>query len=130
MIHSQRIPACFDNQIGDQGHRLLHKYIEGDTIIAYASNFGAIGYGIIPKHNYSLITENSEDDKLNGGCLHRLEIKWIRYVKNLKDGIKSERLKKDFDMVHPLSTSVKVNDKKGRALIDFMDHNFDKINLN
>ena len=130
LIHSQRIPACFDNQIGDQGHRLLHKYIEGDTIIAYASNFGAIGYGIIPKHNYSLITENSEDDKLNGGCLHRLEIKWIRYVKNLKDGIKSERLKKDFDMVHPLSTSVKVNDKKGRALIDFMDHNFDKINLN
>ena len=124
LIHSQRIPACFDNQIGDQGHRLLHKYIEGDTIIAYASNFGTIGYGIIPKHNYSLITENSEDDKLNGGCLHRLEIKWIRYVKNLKDGIKSERLKKDFDMVHPLSTSVKVNDKKGRALIDFMDHNF------
>ena len=48
LIHTQRIPACFDNQIGDQGHRILHKYIEGDTIIAYASNFGAIGYGINP----------------------------------------------------------------------------------
>ena len=112
MIHTKSIPACFDNQIGDQGHRILHKYIEGDTIIAYASNFGAIGYGRIPKHNYSLVTKNSKDDKLHGGCLHRLEIKWIRYVKNLKDGIKSERLK-DFDMGHPLSTSVKVNDEKG-----------------
>ena len=33
-------------------------------------------------------------------------------------------------MGHPLSTSVKVNDEKGRKLIEFMDKKFDKINSN
>ena len=62
--------------------------------------------------------------------VYRLEIKWIRYVKNLKDGIKSERLKDVFKMGHPLSTSVKVNEEKGRKLIDHMNKHFDEYNLN
>ena len=33
-------------------------------------------------------------------------------------------------MGHPLSTSVKVNDEKGRKLIDHMNDNFDIINFN
>ena len=33
-------------------------------------------------------------------------------------------------MGHPLSTSVKVNEEKGRNLIKFMNNNFEKFNLN
>ena len=37
---------------------------------------------------------------------------------------------KDFKMAHPLSTSVKVNEEKGRKLIDHMNKHFDEYNLN
>ena len=33
-------------------------------------------------------------------------------------------------MGHPLSTSVKVNEEKGRKLIDHMNKHFDEYNLN
>ena len=67
MKSTGQITASFSCQPGDEGERLLKRYVKGDTIIAYAKWHGAVGWGTIenPK-SYRLIEKGSADDKLGG----------------------------------------------------------------
>lgn len=125
LINNNEIPACFDNSPGDQGERLLKNYITGDTIIAYAKGFGAIGYGIIEDPtSYRLIEKGSKGDKLNGGCLHRIKVRWLLTTKNLSNGILPNFIRDNFNIYHPLSTSVTIEKSKAKDLIKYMKENF------
>ena len=118
LIVNSQIPACFQNSPGDKGEQILRSYIQGDKIIAYASKYGAIGWGVVHSENsYRLINKGSKDDLLEGGCLHRMDLKWEKYSKKLCNAVKSSVIKNKYDIHHPISTSVKIKNGKGENLL-------------
>lgn len=128
LVNLNQIPACFDNMRGDQGEKILTSYITGDKIVAYAKGYGAIGWGIIEKPDtYHLAKEGSTEDYLNGGCLHRLSIKWINIAEKLIDGIKPSEVKEQFDIHHPISTSVSIDSFKAEKLIEKLNQKYQKV---
>jgi hypothetical protein len=46
LVQTGQIATGFDGQPGDQGEKILRNYIQGDTIVAYATKHGAIGWGV------------------------------------------------------------------------------------
>ena len=71
------ISTGFEDQPGDEGERILKSYVAGDTIIAYAKSFGAVGWGLIQSpDSYRLIAAGDPADKHNGRHLHRINIQW------------------------------------------------------
>ncbi len=116
--NSSVIPACFDNQEGDTGYRILNNYIDGDTVIAYAAGHGAIGIGKISNPKYKLIQPNTDADILKGNCLHRLSIKWEATAPNLVDGLAAAEIRNQYGIYHPVSTSVTIDKTKGKKLIE------------
>ena len=120
-----QIPACFQNSPGDQGEKILTKYIEGDTIIAYAKGYGAIGWGLIENPKYRIIpVGDPSDDKLNGNCRHRINITWKAVAKSLSEGLAPEVVRNQFGIYHPISTSVSINRQNGLLLINELSHRF------
>jgi len=126
LVQERQIPACFDDSPGDQGERILTSYISGDKIIAYAKGYGAIGWGVIEKpESYKLIEEGCSGDRLKGGgCLHRLAINWKATADNLSEGIKSNVVREQFGIYHPLSTSVTIDTNKGKKLLNVLTEKF------
>lgn len=118
LLRKKQIPACFYSMPGDQGEKILTSYITGDRIIAYAKGYGAIGWGVIEETNYHLCNAGDEDDYLNGDCLHRLSISWKAVAKKLSDGIKPSVVREEFDIYHPVSTSVSIKPFKAEKLIE------------
>jgi hypothetical protein len=117
----QEISASFDCAPGDEGERILKAYITGDTILAYAAGFGAIGYGVIANPSgYKLLPSGDKDDVLKGHHLHRLSIRWAAVAPNLNEGIPPEELRRVYGLFHPLSTSVPVDALKAKSLINAM----------
>lgn len=120
-----QIPACFDDEPGDQGEQILKSYISGDKIVAYVTGKGAIGWGIIEKPDtYKLVPENSDGDKLGGCCLHRLSIKWKATGYNLDDSLSATLIRDNFGIYHPLRTSVSIDRTKGEVLIKKLTEKF------
>jgi hypothetical protein len=112
------ISTGFENQPGDEGERILKSYIAGDTIIAYAKSFGAVGWGLIERPtSYRLIQPGDPADRLGGKHLHRLSIRWKAVASTLRDGIRPEEIRERFDIYHPVSTSVKIDDRKAQRLV-------------
>ena len=129
LVENEQIPACFENSAGDKGEELLLNYINGDRIIPYATGFGALGWGEIKNRNsYRLIKKDSKEDLLDGGCLHRMDIKWMKVAKNLKNSLSAEEIREKFNIFHPLSTSVSISAEKGENLINFLNTNLDLLN--
>ncbi|MCK5175201.1 MAG: hypothetical protein KAR47_17540, partial [Planctomycetes bacterium] len=121
LVEKKKITTSFYCQAGDQGERILKKYIAGDTVIAYATGFGAIGWGVIEKPNsYKLLKSGSPEDVLNGFHLHRLDIKWKCVFDKLSDAIRPEVIRDKYGLYHPISTSVKVDEQKAKRLIEDM----------
>jgi hypothetical protein len=118
-----QIPACFHNQRGDQGEKLLRKYREGDKIIAYAKTFGAIGWGIIENPQYDLIKPD-QNGNFGDRCRHRLKIKWQSTAATLDKGLRAEDIRRDFNIYHPVSTSVQIRTNEGLSLITELDKRF------
>lgn len=112
------ISASFSCQPGDEGERLLKSYIRGDTIFAYASGYGALGYGVVEHPNkYHLAAANSDEDVLAGRHLHRLPIKWVSTVDNIRSAIPASVLRDDFGIYHPVATSASIEPSKAKKLI-------------
>lgn len=125
LVDKKQIPACFKNAPGDQGEKLLTGYISGDTIIAYAKGFGAVGWGIIENPtSYRLLKVGDSDDKLKGNCLHRIEIFWKATASQLSEGIKPETVRDKYGIYHPISTSVTIDENKAKKLIESLNQKF------
>lgn len=119
LVQEGQIPACFDDEPGDQGERILTSYINGDRIVAYAKGYGAVGWGVVENTNsYKLIKNGESGDKLNGSCLHRLSVTWKATAPKLSEGVKPDIIREQFEIYHPLSTSVAINIKRGEKLLD------------
>jgi len=125
LVESEEIPACFENRRDDLGEKLLKRYVTGDTIIAYAKGFGAVGWGVIADANsYQLVQPGSKRDQLNGNCLHRLSIKWRSTARSLRQAVTAEYIRNEFGIYHPISTSVSIATQSGRRLTRHLDAAF------
>jgi len=112
------ISTGFENQPGYEVARILKSYVAGDTIIAYAKSFGAVGWGVIESPtSYRLIQPGDPADRLGGKHLHRLSIRWKAVAPTLRGGIRPEKIRERFDIYHPVSTSVKIDDRKAQRLV-------------
>jgi hypothetical protein len=113
------ITASFQNQPGDEGERLLKSYVAGDTVVAYAKGFGAVGWGIVEHpSSYKLISLGDPADILAGRHLHRLGIKWGAVAPTLRHGIPADEVRNRFGIFHPISTSVRIAEDKGGRLVE------------
>jgi len=45
LVQKGQISTGFSNEPNDEGERILKNYIKGDTILAYATKYGAVGWG-------------------------------------------------------------------------------------
>lgn len=125
LVSKRQIPACFDNAPGDQGEKILTKYLQGDTIVAYARGYGALGWGIVDQPNtYRLIPAGDKDDRLDGECRHRVTISWKATAKKLSEALPAEEIRRDFGIYHPISTSVSISSADGRSLLSRLTERF------
>ena len=128
LVRKNQISASFSNQPGDQGERTLRKYIKGDKIIAYANEYGAVGWGTIEDPHYELISlDDKDNNKLDGKHRHRISIIWNTVVENLEDGVKPKDIRERFDIYHPRSTSVRINPKNAERLIEELNRTFGEV---
>ncbi len=112
------ISASFSCEPGDEGERLLKNYIHGDTVIAYASRHGALGFGVIEHPTkYHLASLNSSEDVLKGRHLHRLPIKWVRTVGRIEDAIPANVVREKFGIYHPVGTSASIEPSRAKNLM-------------
>jgi hypothetical protein len=117
------ITANFKNEPGDEGEKLLTSYREGDTIIAYANSFGAVGWGIIKQNsNYRLIEAGSSEDVRHGRHLHRLDIEWQCVADKIENAISAKDILSKFGVHHPIKTSVRIDNEKGKLLIQELEN--------
>lgn len=118
LVSEGQIPACFKNEPGDQGEKILTSYITGDTIVAYAKGCGAVGWGMVERPNtYKLLKPGDKADKRSGECLHRLSISWKATAPKLRDGIPPDKVRSDYGIYHPISTSVSIDATKAKGLL-------------
>ena len=123
---SGQIAASFTDQPGDRGEQVLKKYIKGDHIIAYASGYGAVGWGTIEKpQSYRLLTRGEIEDKQGGKYLHRLSICWGGVAPSLDRGIPPAEVRDHYGIHHPRTTSVPIDRGKATRLIEEMNRRFD-----
>ena len=90
-------------------------------IIAYANEYGAVGWGVIEKsHTYHLAKRGGDEDYWSGDCMHRLSINWKATATNLSDGVRPGEVRKSFDIYHPISTSVTIELFKAKNLVEHL----------
>jgi hypothetical protein len=125
LVAAGQIPACFNDSPGDQGEKILNRYIAGDIVVAYAKGFGAVGWGeVVPGNSYKLIQAGDSEDFLGGVCLHRLSVRWKAVAKLLSDGMPADIVRNDFGIYHPISTSVSINNQNGKKLVAALSERF------
>ena len=143
-IHKKgMIPCGFDGQLNDRGTQIMRNYVEGDTIIAYQSRTGILGYGVITepaKGNF-----DDSDDKNNHyeqkggyrlyerdspiGSPHTLKIEW-KYILSEKTAIKTGEFEEKFKIYHPIQTSSKIRlQDKAKELLELIEEKSEKIHM-
>lgn len=114
---SGQISASFECRPGDQGERILKGYVAGDTVVAYCTGHGAVGFGRVgDPPSYRLLSRGDEGDRLGGRHLHRLKVRWRATAATLSDAIPAEELRNSFGLHHPISTSVSMASGKAEAV--------------
>ncbi len=127
LTSNHQISTSFTNQPGDQGEQILKSYVRGDRIVAYARGHGAVGWGVVENpQSYRLLNPGSKEDRLGGGHLHRLEVRWQATADSLHDAIPPAELKERFEIHHPVSTSVRIKQNKAEHLIAEMNERFSR----
>jgi len=104
-------------------------YCKGDRIIAYANEYGALGWGIITKDTtYRKIEEGSAEDVKNGTHLYRLDLEWQCVANNIEDGIKGADILSEFNIHHPLSAFSRITkNEEAELLIQQLENKFNSI---
>ena len=101
----------------DKGKRFLRKYIKGDVVFAYASGYGAIGWGEVKSEDgYKLVAKGSLEDKLDGWNLHRLDVTWHSVARKLEKGIRAAKILEEFKIYHPVGTRAWIEPDKAKPL--------------
>lgn len=125
LVNHRKIATGFDNAPGDQGEKILTRYVSGDKVVAYAKGYGAIGYGVIEDPGtYQLIPLGSPDDVAHGQKRHRLSIRWVATARKLSDGLSADEIRRQFNIYHPVSTSVSMNTSDGTRLLEELSKRF------
>jgi hypothetical protein len=120
------ICASFENQTNDAGEQLLRSYVAGDRIVAYAKGRGAVGWGLIEHPNsYRLLEIGDPGDTFpNHLQRHRLNVSWKAVAPTIDEGIRPDKIREEFDIYHPVSTSAKIAPRKAEALIKALSGRF------
>jgi len=113
LLNTGQISAGFDNEPGDRGESILLNYLKGDTVFAYVSRIGCVGYGVIDSNAnqkgkaYKLVKPGSKEDTFptQGKHLHRRSVEWKAAILDFSNAIPVERLKSEFNITHPIQTS-------------------------
>ena len=69
------------------------------------------------QNSYKLLKPGDKGDMLDGKCLHRLLVSWKATASRLKDGIRPDRVRNEFGIYHPISTSVSIEAAKAMGLL-------------
>jgi hypothetical protein len=127
-LRQKMISASFNNERGDAGDKLLNSYVAKDSIIAYASGFGAIGWGVVDLPAYELVGRGHDEFSEGGKQLHRLGgVKWKNAVNSLKDAIGPRELKEKFGLSHPIQTKARIRREQAEGLISEMKNRFKAV---
>ncbi|HTE15671.1 MAG TPA: hypothetical protein VK642_11395 [Burkholderiales bacterium] len=125
LVAHRQIATGFDNAPGDQGEKILTRYVSGDKVVAYAKGYGAIGYGVIEDPGtYQLIPLGAPGDVAHGQKRHRLSIRWMATAHKLSDGLSADEIRRQFNIYHPVSTSVSMNTSDGNRLLEELSKRF------
>ena len=109
----------------DKGERFLRKYVKGDVVFAYASGYGAIGWGEVKREDgYKLVAKGSLDDKLDGWNRHRLDVIWHSVAPKLEKGIRAATIEREFEIYHPVGTRAWIAPDKAKRLQEALTSRF------
>lgn len=112
------IAASFKNEENDRGADILKQYIEGDTIIAYAKGYGAVGWGKVgPLSSYKLVKLGSKQDVVNGTLRHRRAVHWSHAVSSLVEATPASKLRDAYGIYHPVATFASIDPEAAKAFI-------------
>jgi hypothetical protein len=121
---ARQIPASWQNKPGDKGERLLRSYVKGDVVFAYASGYGAIGWGEVSREDgYKLVPKGSPDDKL-GWNRHRLDVAWRSVAPKLEKGVPAGIVERKLGIYHPVGTRAWIALEKAEQLQEMLNENF------
>jgi len=124
-LEQHMISTSFSNEPGDEGERILMDYVANDKVIAYASRYGAIGWGVVSSPSYRLITAGQDPFSKNGLHLHRLGgIEWQDVARTVREGIGADEMRAKFGLAHPIQTKCAINQAKAGQLITEMKKRF------
>jgi hypothetical protein len=108
----QIITSCFENLDSptSRGYQLLSEYAPNDKIFAYATGYGAVGFGVLPsdaKQQYKDhgLTEFTDQH------YHRMPIKW-KVSLPLKNAITPSELR-SMGLYHPYATKQGMGNEEG-----------------
>jgi hypothetical protein len=121
------LTTSFECRPGDQGERILKSYIPGDRIVAYVKGRGAVGWGKIgkdPISSYRLFKPGSQEDIRSGSHLHRIPVQWFCTAESVQDAIAASRIRDEFGIYHPVSTSTGIGRAKGELLLAELEKKF------
>lgn len=119
------VAASFANEPGDEGERILSSYVAKDKVIAYASGYGAIGWGTISSPTYELVPPGHDAFSKRGLHLHRLNgIIWHDAVDSVAGAIDAGEIRAKFGLSHPIQTKCGINQQGAEALITEMKNRF------
>lgn len=124
------ITAGFRNSPDDQGASLMSSFVMDDTIFAYASGYGALGWGVIrnPK-SYRLLDPDAKNEEFLDRHRHRLDIEWKAVAPKIQDGISAAVVRSQFGIHHPLSTSVSIRADHAEKLKAALTEKFGSVQL-
>lgn len=108
LISKQKITASYDNLQNDnncRGYQIMHQYVEGDTVFAFAGGFGVVGYGKITKKPGYQYQAHSLT-KYQGRHSHCHSISWTRTVP-LDQAVPASYLK-EIGLNHPTQTKQEI----------------------
>jgi hypothetical protein len=115
------VVSCgFEGTLGDRGTEILRDTLmDGDTVFAYLSGVGAVGYGEV-KGKYELGPWTS----ISGEHPHHRPVIWKAWVdpNHMDAAISAETLRARDDLpAHPIATLARIRPEKAAALKALMD---------
>jgi hypothetical protein len=117
-LQTEVVTAGFRGETGDKGDKKLNSLAEGDWVIAYANDHGAVGAGIVgPRDTYRLMSIDDLPPGWESNHRHWRKVRWTYFVHSLVDAIPYQELKLGFRV----QTKTRVKDEvNARRIVDML----------